>query len=497
MESLYSNVVKNIRTSLYEPYQVDGCKWMLSREIDEEMFYDTDVSRGGILADEVGLGKTLMSICMIVGNPKQKTLILLPKSLIHQWKEQILKFTNHIKITIVENNSVLNEKSEGVFLMSQSLINSKNTIIGNSPAHTVHWDRIIIDEAHILRNNKSKMFNACCLLKTDIRWALTATPVVNRMTDFVHIMSWFNVSQYLCQTEKETVASKFILRRTKQDVAVYNKALILPDCEINVKHIPFHSVDEKKMYIDVFTQERKKVMNSNNKTITDLLEHLLRIRQLCIHPQLYLDGMSKKSNMDCGNWSLPVTKLECLLDDLKKQPPYEKTLVFCQFIKEMNIYEERLTQEGYNVVRLDGSMNIEERNIVIKRFKKNPDINIFLIQINTGGQGINLQNANHIYIMSPSWNPAIEHQAIGRCHRTGQKNKVYVTKYVISSFDKDIPFIEENMMKLQEKKKEIIADILKDERIINDGTNYQFEDYGDDVCNIKAMFNLSLINKSS
>jgi len=493
MEKLYNNVTKNICTSLYEPYQVDGCKWMLEREMDEGMFYDTNVSKGGILADEVGLGKTLMSICMIVGNPKPKTLILLPKSLIHQWKEQIGKFTSNVNITIVESNSIIDENINGVFLMSQSLINSKNTIIGNSPAHKITWDRIIIDEAHILRNNKSKMFHACCMLNTDIRWALTATPIVNRMTDFVHIMSWFNVSQFLCQTEKERVASKFILRRTKQDVAMYNEALILPDCEVNVKHVPFNSIDEKKMYIDVFTQERKKMLNGKNKTITDLLEHLLRVRQLCIHPQLYLDGMSKKRNIDCGDWLKPVTKLECLIDDLKKQPNNEKTLIFCQFIKEMDIYEERLKKEGYNIVRLDGSMNIEERSIVIARFKKITEVNVFLIQINTGGQGINLQNANHIYIMSPSWNPAIEHQAIGRCHRTGQKKKVYVTKYVISSFDKDIPFIEENMMKLQEKKKKIIADILKDERIINDGTHYHYDT--DDCHNIKILFNLSLMNK--
>eukprot|EP00959_Pyramimonas_sp_CCMP1952_P417837 8754192-Pyramimonas_sp.AAC.1 len=125
--------------------------------------------------------------------------------------------------------------------------------------------------------------------------------------------------------------------------------------------------------------------------------------------------------------------------------------------------------QGYLSVRLDGTMNTKERDRALYEFNTNPDCKLFFIQINTGGQGINLQQANYVYIMSPNWNPAVEYQAIGRAFRTGQKKTVYVTKFCISSGNKSISFVEENIIKLQERKKIIISDILNDESIVNDG----------------------------
>lgn len=490
MESLYQRVVNNIKTKLHEPYQVDGCKWMLSRELDNEPFFDEFPSKGGILADEVGLGKTLMSICVIIGNPVPKTLIILPKSIVNQWKQQITKFTNMRNIVFVDK-SLTSISQDGVYLMSNSLLNSKNKNVGETIVHNVYWDRIIIDEAHLLRNEKSKIHQSVCLLESNIKWALTATPVMNRMTDFVHIMKWFNISRFLCQSEKMSVTNKFILRRTKEDVCLYNKNLKLPDCKIDVEYIPFKTIKEADLYTKVFLQERKKLTNEKNKTVTDLLEHLLRIRQLCIHPQLYYEGMKKKTGLSHGEWTGEVTKVSILLKYLKSHKQ-EKSLIFCQFKREMDIYEQVLSNEGYNVVRLDGSMNLDDRNVAIEKFKRLSNINIFLIQINTGGQGINLQVASRIYIMSPSWNPAIEYQAIGRAHRTGQQKKVHVKKFVITSNDPNLPFVEENMMKLQDVKKEIIADTFNDQRIMNDGTNIHRNLDGDvSVDDIRNLFNLT------
>jgi SNF2 family DNA or RNA helicase len=210
---------------------------------------------------------------------------------------------------------------------------------------------------------------------------------------------------------------------------------------------------------------------------------------VCINPQLYLDGMSKKTKENQGTWAGKVTKINKLLHRLSTHSPTDKTLIFCQFIKEMDFYEETLSENGISSVRLDGSMSLEERNIAVQQFKSSDTITVFLIQINTGGQGINLQVANKIYIMSPSWNPAIEYQAIGRAHRTGQLRNVDVVKFVISSGDPEIPFIEENIIKLQENKKRIIADILEDERIVNDGTRFnQQSDVS--VYDLKGLFNL-------
>ena len=407
---------------------------------------------------------------------------------------QIKKFTDITSVFVINNKTPI-EDENGIYLMSNSVMTTKNQSIGFTPVHAVHWDRIVIDEAHLLRNNKSKIYQSCMLLKSDIKWALTATPVMNRMTDFVHLMQWFNVSQFLCQTEKESVTNYFIMRRTKEDVASYNNELKLPECKIDVHYIPFETRSEADLYLDVFARERKKVLNSSNKTVTDLLEHLLRIRQLSIHPQLYYDGIAKKNKQTSEKWTSSVTKVNKLLEGLKKQPEKEKTLVFCQFIKEMDIYQNELTNNGYIVRRLDGSMNMEDRNIAVQEFTMLPEITVFLIQIATGGQGINLQIANHIHIMSPSWNPAIEYQAIGRAHRTGQTKRVHVTKYVISSGDEYTPFVEENMICLQQKKKGIISSILKDDRILNDGTN--FLSSGDSELSKGELLNLFNITRKS
>jgi len=160
----------------------------------------------------------------------------------------------------------------------------------------------------------------------------------------------------------------------------------------------------------------------------------------------------------------------------------------------MDIYESRLKSMGIHCVRLDGTMNMMQRDNAVNTFTHNPRITVFIIQINTGGQGINLQMANRIYIMSPNWNPAIEYQAIGRSHRTGQTKTVYVTKFCINSGDDALPFIEENILKLQERKKEIISNILDDTRIIHDGVMHDKlfcqQAGGITAAEIRALFNI-------
>jgi len=180
------------------------------------------------------------------------------------------------------------------------------------------------------------------------------------------------------------------------------------------------------------------------------------------------------------------------MESIQSQPKEDKTLIFCQFVKEMDIYETILVQNGYSCARLDGNMSIHERESMVQKFNHERDVTVFLIQINTGGQGINLQTANRIYIMSPNWNPAIEYQAIGRAHRTGQTKNVYVTKFCITNGDHKLPFIEENILKLQDRKKQIVANILDDQRIVFDGVLHEKTALGSGLSakDIRAMFNI-------
>lgn len=492
-----THVTANLNTKLIEPYQPDGVRWMLRRETERLTLFEENMPLGGIIADEVGLGKTILSIATMLGNYKKKTLIILPKSLICQWASQIELFTSKLKVHVIRRSSdkLLDlDADDGVahvYIVSQSLLNLRNSVVGSSLVHNIYWDRVFIDEAHMLRNSKSKLYEACGMLKTDIRWALTATPVMNRMSDFINIMAWIGVSKFLCQGEKDAITKHFLLRRTKDDVIAENK---MNECVVQVKYVPFMSLDEADFYMKIFNQERKMLMTSSNTRTTDLLEHLLRVRQLCIHPQLYLDGMSRKKGESFGNWTTETTKMKALLSCLKEQPVDDKTLIFCQFVREMDIYETRLKSMGMHCVRLDGTMNLTERQNAVNTFTHDPNTTVFIIQINTGGQGINLQMANRIYIMSPNWNPAIEYQAIGRSHRTGQTKTVYVTKFCINSGDDALPFIEENILKLQERKKEIISNILNDTRIVNDGVVHDKlfceKAGGITAAEIRALFNV-------
>ena len=463
MQSMYQNAVERLSTTLYEPYQSHGCKWMLNRETYVCKIQDIDMPFGGILADEVGLGKTIMTVSVILGNLLPRTLIILPKSLVTQWVSQIKRFAKiPIAIHVLSKDSVISDDSRGVFIISQSIFNCRGSVLGKSPVHGIFWDRVIIDEAHSLRNRKSKYYDSCCLINTNIRWALTATPVMNRMTDFVNIMNWIGVEQYYCQAEMELVTKHFILRRTKEDVKNFNEHLALPKCYVNIKHIQLETDEETKLYIQTYHEGRSNIVDRGNTNYVYMLENLLRIRQICIHPQLYYDGIARKHNQTPLKWNYGSTKINQLLKCFEDHSDEDKTLIFCQFVKEMTIIGNVLKENGLESVRIDGTMSIDERANAVDTFKRNKHIKVFLIQINTGGQGINLQVANRIYIMAPNWNPALEHQAIGRSHRTGQKRDVYVTKFVTSSGDSRIPFVEENIMKLQENKRKIVNDILNE-----------------------------------
>ena len=491
-------VRERLNTTLIEPYQPTGIMWMIDREKEPLMLFDEQMPFGGIVADEVGLGKTILSIGAMLGNYLNRTLIILPKSLVYQWEAQINQFTSFLHVHVIRKSSdtitIFENEPGHVYVMSQSLLNLRNSKVGTSVVHSVVWDRIIVDEAHMLRNNKSKLYEACSMLKTNIRWALTATPVMNRMIDYVNIMQWIGVSKFLCQGEKSCITNNLILRRTKEDVKAYNPSLKMNECVVQVKYIPFQSIDEANIYLKVFNQERRMIQTKIKTTTTDLLEHLLRIRQICIHPQLYFDGIAKKDPKNMVQWSQDTTKVKALLSCLRDQPAEDKSIVFCQFTKEMDIYQTVLNNTEFDCVRLDGRMSLNDRDKAVKSFCNDPSVRVFLVQINTGGTGINLQVANRIYITAPNWNPALEYQAIGRAHRTGQTKTVYVTKFCITSGDANIPFIEENILELHQRKKAIIASILNDVRIANDNiTNETFmaDSAGSlSVREIRALFNI-------
>ena len=471
--------------ALYQ-YQQDGVEWMLSRESgvcnEEPCLESVNGVRGGILADEVGLGKTLMTITTIVNNPKPNTLILAPKSLLVQWKAEFERFAPNVSVEITESRTFSYNKDNNcvhVVIASHSRLNSRGII---DPSDTkfcrVKWDRVVIDEAHCIKNKKSKLHKACCELRTKIRWALTATPVMNKMLDFIYTMKWIGIGQDLCQNFKQEVAKEFIMRRTKEDVSKHNESLKLPECSINVHHLKFQNADEYALYTNVYSQmqdQMHKMASNGNKNTIKALELLLRIRQVCCHPATYIEGISKKgarkrkyNKIDAAHknatWD-KSTKLNAIMESIQQTPEDDKCLVFCHFIKEMDAYCDALAENGIGHTRLDGSMDIETRASNVTYFSGDQNCKVFVIQMNTGGVGYNLQAANWVYITSPTWNPSLQHQIVGRAHRTGQKKNVHVNVYAIGDKTGQDVYIEDYILSLQARKLKMIAEILDDPRI--------------------------------
>jgi SNF2 family DNA or RNA helicase len=197
-----------------------------------------------------------------------------------------------------------------------------------------------------------------------------------------------------------------------------------------------------------------------------MLEALLRLRQVMTWPQLFTDGLAVKNNTDPELYTGRSKKHEVLIESILSHPD-EKTLVFTQFTVETDQIQELLKKKDIPVYRIDGHVaDKDERESRVQAFRKAPKNAVFLIQIRAGGVGLNLQEASRVYITSPAWNPATELQAIGRADRTGQTRTVHVIRMVYRTFP-GVNSIEEFMVDLQEKKSEVVADILGEKKTVS------------------------------
>jgi SNF2 family DNA or RNA helicase len=459
-----------LKTRLIAPYQHTGVKWLVSRE--------TQVLPGGFLCDEMGLGKTVQMIATMLSNLKPKTLIVVPKSIVGQWVAEINRFAP--SLSVFAYDGLKRKMPTGDF--PNIIVAPYSVLPRDCPLTTVKWDRVILDEGHEIRNPKSKTYIICKSLQSKIRWVLSGTPVFNSMRDFVTLCSFIGIPREYVQGYTEKVRETYVLRRTKADLAqgVYdesgkcivpgNKRLELPKCDFENVELEMYP-EERELYSEVFEFGQDVIRSIAKTTMVgmrqmELLEALLRVRQVLCWPQLYLDGMAKKEDSDPVLWEGRSRKMETLMELIQKHPK-EKTLVFCQFTGEMDEIQERLHTMKIPTLRIDGSVLGDAREERIREFKtKNfGEISpVFIIQIKAGGVGLNLQEATRVYITTPSWNPATELQAIGRAHRTGQTKEVIVRRLVYTG-DESRPSVEMSIMQLQEGKAKICAEILNDPRL--------------------------------
>lgn len=428
-----------------KPYQHVGVKWMVSME------RQTSGPTGGFLCDEMGLGKTVQIIATILKNPKKHTLIVVPKSLVNQWLSEFKKFAPEVNVGTYEDQVLHRD----VVIASYPSVYSKK-----SRLHMVKWDRIVLDEAHEIRNRKTRTFKSVDSLHGSIRWVVTGTPVFNSMQDFVTLCTFIGFSKHVVQAMHDQIKDIYILRRTKADGFIE-----LPYCHFeNVELDMFE--EERAMYDVAFTEACESInfvmrtTTSTQKRNMHILECLLRMRQIMRWPQLYNDGIAKINEHEPESWNHDTNKMYTLRKSITEHPD-EKSVIFCSYKGEMEHIQRMLTRQTF---RIDGSVEKNERDRVLTRFNQSPSGSVLLIQIKCGGQGLNIQCATRVYIMAPSWNPATELQAIGRCHRTGQTREVFVKKLVYKDTQKSNS-VDMAMMSLQGHKSMICADVLNDKRV--------------------------------
>ena len=416
--------------------------------------------KGGFLCDEMGLGKTAQLVTVIKRNKTGPTLVVVPKSIVTQWKNEIHKFAPELSVFVYDGIKRTRDASEfqrhDVTVCPYSLLTEDTPLV-----HRIEWGRVILDEAHEIRNRRSKRFKSAMKIESTYRWVVTGTPVFNEVDDFVSLCAFIGIGRVDVQCNLETIREKFIIRRTK------NKDSI-PECHFENVELEMYP-EEKTLYAQAFSEAQemiremmKRAKAHGNSTMynMDILEQFLRARQVMAWPQLYIDGMAKKLDEEMNAWTGRSKKMETLFESIAQHPD-EKTLIFCQFKGEMNYIQEKLTCP---VFRIDGTCSKERRESQLAEFNRAPQNSVFLIQVKAGGQGLNIQSASRVYITSPSWNPGTELQAIGRCHRTGQKREVYVKKLIYKG-DEKYPSVDESIVALQVTKSMEYARVLGDERL--------------------------------
>jgi len=428
-------------------YQQYGVDWMVGRET-------ATGPRGGFLCDEMGLGKTIQLIETMLRNPMGRTLVCVPKSIVAQWKSEMETFAPSTAVYLFDG-----PKREAPPADFEGLVISPYSVVADLVG--TQWDRLILDEGHEIRNPKTKLCKCLCSFDAPIRWVVSGTPIFNSMRDFVTLCGFLGITKGTVTREYESIRTKYVLRRTKADISTGSTPLSFENLELDMYP------EEQQLYTEAFLAGQGFIREHHGKPVNamEILECLLRVRQVMTWPQLYLDGMAIKNETDTEAYTGRSRKHEVLMDLIESHPD-EKALVFTQFTGETDRIQEMLIERDVPVYRLDGNVDSAERLKRIDAFRVAAPNAVFLIQIRAGGVGLNLQEASRVYITAPAWNPATELQAIGRSHRTGQKRAVVVKKLIYKDVSDDLPSVEESIVNLQVAKSQVCADVLKDAKLL-------------------------------
>jgi SNF2 family DNA or RNA helicase len=426
----------------HKDYQYEGVRWCLHNELRPDPLCNV---RGGFIADEMGLGKTIMMIGLCLANFVANTLIVVPPVLLDQWYLQIYKTAGH-KALIYHGENKKNitlddlKRAKIVITTYGTISLTKKQLIANDVItlpNQVKWGRIIYDEAHHLRNSKTSLYSSARLLKTNICWLVSGTPVQNNKRDLYNLCSILKLpaSFYTDKDKRKELASSFILKRTKKQVGIE-----LPNLNINNNMVDWTNKKEMEMSEEIHSAlafSRVSGAKYVSSPFTDgnpeglVLSLMMKAKQSCVLPKL----ISMGDNDDYKEAFEHSSKLDFVVKSiLERKDNGCGKLIFCNFRQEIDEIASRLRKGGLsNVVTFDGRTSHKKRHEILSE-----KCDALVLQIQTGCEGLNLQeNYSEIFFVSPHWNPAVEDQAVARCHRIGQTKPVFIERFEMAKFAKD------------------------------------------------------------
>lgn len=440
-------------------YQEEGLSWL--------HFLNT-FGLGGILADEMGLGKTVQTLALFqyLRDNKKKSqaskpaLVVAPTSVITNWLYEAKRFTPELKVLLLHGPQ---RKQHFSSIPAHDIIITSYALLrmDRYDLERFEFSYVVLDEAQNIKNPQAATTIAAKALRARNRLALTGTPTENRPLELWSIFD-FLMPGYLGSEEffrsyierpivdagpstyvtrlLNTKTRPFILRRTKAEVE-----RDLPPKIESVLHVEMTD-SQRELYNHVVEEVRPQVFDAIKKkgvrgASVSILAALLRLRQICNHPNS-IEALRESPGFDSGKFTLLK---ELVLEALESG---RKILLFCQFLEMLSLIKEWLNESDVRYSSLDGST--KNRQEVVDRFNSDPDVRLFLISLKAGGTGLNLASADMVVIYDPWWNPAVEHQAVDRAHRIGQKKTVHVYRLVTENS------IEQKIMDLKARKAKIV-----------------------------------------
>ena len=435
-------------------YQKEGLQWL--KFLEEGSF-------GGLLADEMGLGKTVQVLAFFSLLPIERPcLVIVPTSLLFNWKREIEKFLPGLNVYSHQGKERCTNKEElqqkQVILVSYAVLRIDIELL-----QQIKYEAIILDEGQTIKNPDSQIAECVCRLQGGTKIVITGTPIENRLEDLWSIFRFLqpdllgerrqfqaeiNIGQmgvqYLERIKRKI--RPFILRRKKEQVSLQ----LPPKLE---QTIFVEMTDPQR---DVYDKWLKNTKQGLLKKVSldgaaphrmEILESILRLRQLCAHPWLVEERENENPDFDSAKFERVMSDLQEVIEENCK------VLVYSQFTKMLKLFESAIQQKGWQYVYLDGSS--KNREEIVNQFQENPEVRIFLISLKAGGVGLNLTAADYVFLYDPWWNDAVERQAIDRAHRLGKKGTVIARRYVTALT------IEEKIMRLKAHKTNLSDQFLE------------------------------------